>query len=123
MACMLNLDFRYLSITRDMNYIDELVDMMLRVPVTQVLDAPYLADRFDPEAITARLAEITPEKARVWFISPEEPHNKVVYFLNALYQFDKVSTQQLTNWKQLANDLTFSLPTLNPYIANDFSLI
>lgn len=123
MARMLNLDFRYLSVTRDMNYIHELVDMMLRVPVTHVLDAPYLADRFDPEAITARLAEMTPEKARIWFISPEEPHNKVAYFLNAPYQVDKMSTQQLTNWKQLANDLTFSLPTLNPYIANDFSLI
>ncbi len=75
----MNLDFRYPSITRDMDYIEWLVDMMLRVPVAHTLDAPYLADQYDPKAIASRLAEMTPENARIWFVSPEEPHNKVAY--------------------------------------------
>ncbi len=49
---------------------------MLRVPVTHTLDAPYLADRYDAAAINARLAEMTPQNARIWYISPAEPHNK-----------------------------------------------
>ncbi len=51
-AHVLALDFRYPSITRDMDYIEWLVDTMLRVPVTHTLDAPYLADRYDAAAIT-----------------------------------------------------------------------
>ena len=38
---VLNTDFRYPSITRDMDYIEWLVDTMLRVPVEHALDAPY----------------------------------------------------------------------------------
>ncbi|MGL6017334.1 MAG: pitrilysin, partial [Gibbsiella quercinecans] len=82
-AHVLNLDFRYPSITRDMGYIEWLVDTMMRVPVAHTLDAPYLADRFDPKAIAARLDEMTPQNARIWFISPDEPHNKTAYFVGA----------------------------------------
>ncbi|AKA38135.1 pitrilysin [Yersinia ruckeri] len=122
-AHVLNLDFRYPSITRDMDYIEWLVDMMLRVPVDHVLDAPYLADRFDPKAIAARLAEMTPENARIWFIAPNEPHNKVAYFVDAPYQVNKISSQRMQDWQRLGKEITLSLPTLNPYIPDDFSLI
>lgn len=122
-AHVLNLDFRYPSITRDMDYIEWLVDMMLRVPVAHVLDAPYLADHYDPKAIAARLAEMTPENARIWFVSPEEPHNKVAYFVDAPYQVNKISPQEMKDWQQLGENITLNLPALNPYIPDNFTLI
>ncbi|ANI29913.1 protease [Yersinia entomophaga] len=122
-AHVLNLDFRYPSITRDMDYIEWLVDMMLRVPVEHTLDAPYLADRFDPKAIAARLAEMTPENARIWYISPDEPHNKTAYFVDAPYQVNKITPQQLKEWQNLEQKVALSLPTLNPYIPDNFSLV
>jgi len=120
---VLAIDYRYPSITRDMNYIEWLADTMLRVPVAHTLDAPYLADRFDPAAIAARLAEMTPQNARIWYISPQEPHNKQAYFVNAPYQVDKISAAQYSDWQQRATRITLSLPQLNPYIPADFSLI
>lgn len=119
---VLNLDFRYPSITRDMDYIEWLVDTMLRVPVEHALDAPYLADRYDPKAIAERLDAMTPQNARIWFVSPDEPHNKTAYFVNAPYQVDKITPQRFTQWQQLESGISLSLPALNPYIPDDFTL-
>ncbi|WP_065648290.1 pitrilysin [Pantoea eucrina] len=120
---VLALDYRYPSITRDMDYIEWLADTMLRVPVAHTLDAPYLADRFDPAAVAARLGEMTPHNARIWYISPQEPHNQQAYFVNAPYQVDKISAAQFSDWQQRAAHIALSLPALNPYIPTDFSLI
>lgn len=120
---VLDLDFRYPSITRDMDYIEWLVDTMLRVPVEHTLDAPYIADQYDPQAIKNRLEGMTPENARIWYISPNEPHNKTAYFVEAPYQVDKISAQRFADWQKLGADISLSMPVLNPYIPDDFSLI
>ncbi|WP_413726680.1 pitrilysin [Sodalis sp. RH16] len=122
-AHVLQQDFRYPIITRDMDYIEWLVDSMLKVPVQHVLDAPYLADRYDPKAIAARLDSMKPENARIWFISPDEPHDKVAYFMNAPYRVDALTPEHMAAWRQREQNIGLSLPTLNPYIASDFSLI
>jgi len=122
-AHVLDLDFRYPSITRDMDYIEWLVDTMLRVPVADTLVAPYIADDYDAQAIRARLDGMTPENARIWFISPKEPHNKTAYFVDAPYQVDKISAQRFKDWQAASDKIKLSLPELNPYIPDDFSLI
>lgn len=120
---VLALDFRYPSITRNMDYIEWLADTMLRVPVEHTLDAPYLADRYDAGAIQARLDEMTPQKARIWYISPQEPHNRLAYFVNAPYQVDKISAQTFAQWQQRGREIQLALPVLNPYIPDDFTLV
>jgi len=119
---VLDLDFRYPSITRDMDYVEWLADTMIRVPVEHTLDAVNIADRFDAEAVKARLAMMTPQNARIWYISPQEPHNKTAYFVDAPYQVDKISDQTFADWQQKSNAITLSLPELNPYIPDDFTL-
>lgn len=120
---VLDLDFRYPSITRDMDYIEWLVDTMLRVPVADTLVAPYIADQFDPQAVNARLDGMTPQNARIWFISPKEPHNKTAYFVDAPYQVDRIPAQRFSEWQAAGDKISLSLPVLNPYIPDDFSLI
>ncbi|EAY4650311.1 pitrilysin [Salmonella enterica] len=123
LALVLDLDFRYPSITRDMDYVEWLADTMLRVPVAHTLDAVNIADRYDPAAIKNRLAMMTPQNARIWYISPQEPHNKTAYFVDAPYQVDKISEQTFKNWQQKAQGIALSLPELNPYIPDDFTLV
>ncbi len=120
---VLDLDFRYPSITRDMDYIEWMVDAMLRVPVEHVLDSSYLADKYDPKAIAARLDGMTPQEARIWFISPDEPHNKTAYFVNAPYQVDRITQAQFDKWQNMQQEFSFSLPALNPYIPDNFDLV
>ncbi|MFC3191560.1 pitrilysin [Pseudocitrobacter faecalis] len=123
LAHVLDLDFRYPSINRDMGYVEWLADTMIRVPVQHTLDAVNIADQFDEQAVKARLAMMTPQNARVWYISEKEPHNKTAYFVNAPYQVDKISAQTFSEWKQKAETISLKLPELNPYIPDDFSLI
>ncbi|PHM36672.1 pitrilysin [Xenorhabdus innexi] len=118
-----NLAFKYASIVRNMNYIESLADSMLLVPVSHVLDAIYLTDKYNPQAILSRLEQLTPENARIWFISPKEPHNKEAYFVQAPYQVNKISPKQRTEWQKLEKEMSFSLPELNPYIADNLTLI
>ena len=47
LAHVLELDFRYPSINRDMDYVEWLADTMIRVPVEHVLDVVNIADRYD----------------------------------------------------------------------------
>lgn len=122
-AHVMALDFRYPAVTRDMGYVEWLVDTMMRVPVEHVLDSPYITDRFDPQAIDNRLAALTPENARFWFISPNEPHNKTAYFVDAPYQVDKVPVDDFSRWHQLAGEISLSLPTLNPYIPENLDVV
>ena len=117
------LAFRYPSITRDMDYVEWLADTMIRVPVEHTLDAVNIADRYDAKAVKERLAMMTPQNARIWYISPKEPHNKTAYFVDAPYQVDKISEQTFADWQKKAANIALSLPELNPYIPDDFSLI
>lgn len=123
LAHVLDLDFRYPSITRDMDYVEWLADTMLRVPVEHTLDAVNIADQFDPAAIKARLEMMTPQNARVWYISPKEPHNKMAYFVEAPYQVDKITPQVFDIWQKKAAAIKLTLPQLNPYIPDDFTLV
>lgn len=66
---------------------------------------------------------MTPQNARIWYISPQEPHNKTAYFVDAPYQVDKISEQTFKNWQQKAQGIALSLPELNPYIPDDFTLV
>lgn len=106
-----------------MDYVEWLADTMIRVPVEHTLDAVNIADRYDAKAVKERLAMMTPQNARIWYISPKEPHNKTAYFVDAPYQVDKISAQTFADWQKKAADIVLSLPELNPYIPDDFSLI
>lgn len=123
LARVLDLDFRYPSITRDMGYVEWLADSMIRVPVEHTLDVVNLADRYDPQAIKSRLDMMTPENARIWYISPDEPHNKTAYFVQAPYQVEKIPAATFRGWQQQAQQIALTLPALNPYIPDDFTLI
>ncbi|HGH3371543.1 TPA: pitrilysin [Kluyvera cryocrescens] len=123
LAHVLDLDFRYPSINRNMDYVEWLADTMIRVPVQHTLDVVNIADRYDPQAVKERLAMMTPQNARIWYISPKEPHNKVAYFVDAPYQVDKISADTFAKWQKESGAIDLSLPQLNPYIPDDFTLI
>lgn len=123
LAHILDLDFRYPSITRDMDYVEWLADTMIRVPVAHTLDSVNIADQFDAKAVQARLDEMTPQNARIWYISPDEPHNKKAYFVDAPYQVEKITPDRFAAWQKDEAGIELKFPELNPYIPDDFSLI
>lgn len=120
---VLALAFKYPDINRDMGYVEWLSDQMLLYPLTDVLDADYVADHFNAQAIADRLDSLIPENARIWVIAPGQPQNKIAYFVNTPYQIDDITAAQMQQWQQLGKDFSFKLPELNTYIPDDFSLV
>lgn len=113
---VLNLNFRYPSITRDMGYIECLVDTMLRVPVEHALAASYLADRYDAKAIAERLDAHDAAK-----------HAHLVYQSERDAQQDRLfrqctTPQRFAEWQQLGAGISLALPAMNPYIPDSFTL-
>ncbi len=45
------------------------------------------------------------------------------YFVDAPYQVNKITAKQFKTWASLESKMNFKLPALNPYIADNLSLI
>ncbi|WP_176700248.1 pitrilysin [Gilliamella sp. App2-1] len=119
---VLALEFKYQDVERDMSYVEWLSDQMLLYPVKNVLNSNFIASNFDKTAIITRLKSLTPDNVRVWVISPNQLTNNTAYFVDAPYKIDNVTNEQKANWLTLGKSFTFSLPELNPYIPDDFSI-
>ncbi len=110
---MLDIDFRYPSITRDMDYVEWLADTMIRVPVEHTLDAVNIADRYDAKAVKERLAMMTPQNARIWYISPKSRTIKRLILSMRRIKSIK-SANKLSRTGRKAANIALSLPELNP---------
>lgn len=123
MKDVLRLDFEYPNIQWDMSYVSSLTSQMLFYPITHILDADYLAEKFNQTAIANYLHSFTPDNARIWIIAPNQPTDKVAYFIDAPYSIKTITDQQKASWLQLEQQEQFKLPALNSYIPTDFSIV
>ena len=64
---------------------------------------------------------MTPQNARIWYISPKEPHNKTAYFVDAVRSIKSAHKLSPTGRKSRRHCALFA--RANPYIPDDFSLI
>jgi protease III len=120
---VLALEFKYQDVERDMSYVEWLSDQMLLYPVQNILNSDFIATNFDKTAIASRLKSLTANNARIWVISPNQTTNKTAYFVDAPYKIDNITSEQKANWLALGKNFTFSLPELNPYIPDNFSIV
>ncbi|MWN89484.1 pitrilysin [Gilliamella sp. Pra-s65] len=120
---VLALEFKYQDVERDMSYVEWLSDQMLLYPVQNILNSDFIATNFDKTAIASRLKSLTANNARIWVISPNQTTNKMAYFVDAPYKIDNISSEQKASWLALGKNFTFSLPELNPYIPDNFTIL
>ncbi len=119
---MLDLDFRYPSITRDMDYVEWLADTMIRVPVAHTLDAANIADRYDPAAIKNRSAMMTPQNARIWYISPGNPIIRRRILWMRLIRSIRLANRRLKTGSKSTGHCVVAAG-VKPYIPDDFTLV
>lgn len=123
MAQQLMMGSYYSASQHNLHYVSKLTDNLLEYPIEQVLMVNTRADRYRPSFIQRRLSKMIPQQARIWWASPQEPHDKKAYFLEAPYQVKPLSRQQIAEWQRLGKGLTFALPPINPYLPTDFSVM
>ncbi len=122
LAHVLDLDFRYPSITRDMDYVEWLADTMIRVPVAHTLDAANIADRYDPAAIKNRSAMMTPQNARIWYISPRNPIIRLRILWMRLIRSIRLANRRLKTGSKSTGHCVVAAG-VKPYIPDDFTLV
>ncbi|XKM13989.1 pitrilysin [Orbaceae bacterium ac157xtp] len=120
---VLAMDFNYPDITRDMSYVEWLSDQMLFYPTAHILDSDNIATHFNAEKIANRLDSLTLKNARIWVIAPTVKTDKKAYFVDAPYRIEPIDNNQQQRLLEQAEKLSFALPTLNPYLVNDLSII
>lgn len=123
MQKVLNLGFNYPDISRDMRYVEMLSDQMMIYPNEHILDADYVADHFNRQAIEHRIDELTLKNSRIWTIAPDQKTDKVAYFVETPYSIRDLTPKELQTISADSAKWHFKLPELNPYLADDLSIL
>ncbi|MDG4947600.1 pitrilysin [Actinobacillus equuli subsp. haemolyticus] len=116
-------DFQHLQVEKSGTYIESLAEQMLHYPLEHILDADFMVDTMDKQAIKAKLAEMTLDNARILLVDEKAHTDKKSPYFEANYSIAKISDEQRKKWLDFSHNPALKLPELNPYFATDFSLI
>ena len=114
--------FQHLQVKKDMGFVMELADSLLLVPVAHVLDADFVAESLDRQAVAAKLAGMTPENARILLVSETVQADRKTPHMEAPYAIAPITAEQKARWANPATAAALQLPPRNPYFATDFSI-
>ena len=73
---------------------------MLAIPVVDILHYASYFPKFDKSSIQQVLAQITPQKLRLWHISHNEKTDVKLKYAKGSYSVKTISTAQLAQWQQ-----------------------
>lgn len=88
-------------------------------PVEHLLDANFIYDEFDKQAIQAVLNQLRPEDTRIWHISDKEETETSIPYYEGSYSIRPILADELARWQTMATSMTFSLPPENPLFSQD----
>lgn len=117
----LNNQFRFLEKGDEFGYVANLADAMQKVPSRNAINAPFYYQQFDAKAVKDVLAQLTPQRLRVWYISKQEPHDSSLHFYDGKYKIVDISQEEQLSW-QKTPQLALSLPTVNRMLPENFAL-
>lgn len=114
--------FRFLEKTDEFGYVSNLAAAMQEVPAEMAIAAPFHYERFDAEAIRDVLAQLTPERLRVWYVSKQEPHDSELYYYDGKYQVVTISADEKMRW-QAEPMVDLELPAVNRMLPENFAVV
>ena len=83
------------------------------LPVANLLNADYVYERYDAKAIKSLLAQLQPQRARIWYINPSVTADQAIPYFDGRYRQRAISAEEFARWQQLAANYHFTLPPLN----------
>lgn len=119
---VLNNRFQFLQRTNAFNYATQLAAAMQHYPIENIIDYSYRLDEYNPDAINDVLAQLTPENARVWFVSPEEEVDQRLHYFDGEYRIAELTTDIIDGWREQASDIEVNVPSVNTLLPEDLSV-
>ena len=113
--------FRFLEKADEFGYVSKLADSMQRYPLNHAINAEYYYAQFNQKAVNEVLAQLTPERMRVWYISQKEPHDQQLHFYDGQYKISNIADAEIANWKNM-NITGLALPSVNKLLPENFMI-
>lgn len=83
------------------------------IPVENILDADYLYDHFDAQAVNNVLQQLDTNNVRIAYIGQNETGDKAIPHSDGKYAIADISADDKANWEQLGKQFSFNLPPKN----------
>ncbi|KAL3047028.1 hypothetical protein OYC64_021285 [Pagothenia borchgrevinki] len=118
-------EFHYQEQTDPIEFVENICENMQLFPKEDFLTGDQLMFEFDQEVISAALSLLTPDKANLLLLSPEnEGHCQLrEKWFGTCYSKEDIPEEWAQRWAgDLELNLELHLPAENKYIATDFSL-
>lgn len=117
--------FTYLPKSAGFNYSMSLVASMLLFPVEDIIYSHYRLDGFKPKLINNLLAELTPERVRIFVMSPDVKGDQTLYRYGDSYKVEPISNQRQQAWLKQVPSLTakMSLPSGNRWLPESEAIL
>lgn len=92
-------------------------------PVEHLLDASYIYEQFDEQAIRSVLQQLQPERSRIWYVSKKEKADRSIPYYEGRYSVRATTPQEFARWASIAQTLRFNLPPENQLFSDEQAVI
>ena len=122
-AQLSDIAFQFQEKQNPMGYVSMLSSKMQRYPIEEVLHANYVMNQFDRALLGQVAARLTPDNMLLSLTAPEVVADKISAMYQTPYSVSKIAAAELAKWRSPAEFGRLALPSANPYIPDDLSLI
>ena len=114
--------FRFLEKINDFSYVSALAASLQNYPLENVINAPFVFDRFDADAVNAVLAQLVPERMNVWYVSKGEPATETMHFYAGRYGVEPLQLASTDEQLALVAQYGLRQPALNTLLPESFEV-
>ena len=114
--------FRFLEKINDFSYVSSLAASLQNYPIENVINAPFVFDGFDADAVNAVLAQLTPERMNVWYVSKDEPVTETMHFYAGRYAVEPLQLASADEQMALVTEYGLRQPALNTLLPESFEV-
>ena len=115
--------FRFKEKTNDYRYAMNIAADLQKYPTNYVLSSAYEYQRFQADAITSVLNQMTINNARVFYIDKDQPTDTDMHFFKGKYKLEPISDEMVSQWVMSVNDISLNLPTPNSLMPDNFDIV
>jgi protease-3 len=112
--------FRFLEKINDFSYVSSLAASLQNYPIENVINAPFVFDGFDADAVNSVLAQLVPERMNVWYVSKDEPVTETMHFYAGRYAVEPLQIASTDEQLALVSEYGLSQPALNTLLPESF---
>ncbi|UZE94896.1 insulinase family protein [Alkalimarinus alittae] len=120
---MLNLAFEFSEKSEPIHYVSSLASTLHEVDTTDILQANYLMDTFEPKRYKAFLDQLNPNNVQISIMSKSVVTDKKTKWYDAPYSYKRLSPEQIKLFTTTAKRENLKLPDVNDFIPDNIDII